>query len=511
MDRITDQKNLVYRTDSLSLAATTTDTVFGVILYDSRVPPDRPNVLLVCTDQQRPDWFGWNDDVPVETPHVDRLAARGVRFENAVCPTPVCNPCRSCLASGMAYDRTGVPNNEVDYDVDRGTLYRRLRDEGDYFVAGTGKFDLTAEYRLGMDGKTGIAEWGFSDAVFTPAKNETVSRVEDADGDPQGPYTNYLATEGLLDVHVEDYRRRRGDALTDGKLVSTFQTPLPEEAYYDEWITRQGIELMDQAPRDRPWFLQVNLQNPHDPWDVTETMHDRFRNPAVDFPEPAGVPDSVEPSVHQEVRRNYGAMVEHLDDCLGALLEALDARNELEDTIVLFTSDHGEMLGDYGQWQKDSPLAPSVNVPLVVAGPGVGARPPVDDPVTILDVYSTVLDYAGIERGSVDSRSMRPFLAGDSDSHRAVVYAGLSTWRMVFDGRFKLLRGYDPELRQGTRYEPRGIEPAEVTRLLYQRDPVLYDMEKEGEPVDVADSHPDVVERLTEELERIRGRPRTFG
>jgi arylsulfatase len=467
---------------------------------------DQPNVLIVCTDQQRYDWLGFNPDLPVETPAVERLADRGRRFTEAVCPTPVCNPCRSSIASGMEYDRSGVPNNEVDYEPDETTLYRRLRDEAGYHVTGCGKFDLTASYGLGMDGVPD-EEWGFSDARFTPAKNETVARVQDNDGEPAGLYTSYLDDEGLLDVHVEDYRRRSGeDALDDGKLVSTFPTEVPDEAYYDEWITREGRGLIDDAPEDRPWFLQVNLQNPHDPWDVTEEMHESFRNPAVELPASTEAPGDVSAETHQEVRRNFAAMVEHLDRCLDRLVDAVEARGELDNTVVVFMSDHGEMLGDYGQWQKDSPLHPSVSVPLAMAGPGIADREPCEAPVSILDLHATVLEYAGLRVGSVDSRSMGPLLRDETDELRDVVYSGLSTWRMVYDGRFKLVRGYDPDRRHGHTYEPRGIEPNEVTRLMRNRDPVLYDMER-GEGENVADGHPGVVDRLTERLHEIRGNP----
>jgi len=471
----------------------------------------RSNVLLVCTDQQRPDWHSTVGG-PAETPAVERLADRGVEFANAVCPTPVCNPSRASLASGYEYDRCGVPNNEVDYPVERGTLYRRLRDEAGYHVAGCGKFDLTASYRLGDDGVPD-EEWGFSDARFTPAKNETVSRVRAAGGEPQDLYTSYLADEGLLDAHVEDYARRSGaDSLDDGKLVATFPTELPDEAYYDQWITRQGRELVEAAPADRPWFVQVNLQNPHDPWDVTERMHAAFRDPDPDvsLPPPTDPGDRVDTDTHQAVRRNYTAMVEHLDDCLATLVAAVEARGELDDTLVVFTSDHGEMLGDHGQWQKDSPLRPSVGVPLVVAGPDVTARERVDAPAATLDLHATVLDYAGVDPGDVDSRSMRPFLSDAGGLPRDVVYAGLSTWRMVFDGRYKLVRGYDPDRRHGADYEPRGVEPAEVTRLLSGRDPVLYDVDA-GEGENVAPAHPEVVDRLTDRLAAVRGRPETEG
>lgn len=200
-----------------------------------------------------------------------------------------------------------------------------------------------------MDGRP-VEKWGFSDGRFTPAKNETVARVEAGGGEPTGLYTSYLAEEGLLDAHVQDYRRRSGeDPLDDGKPVATFPTTVPDEAYYDEWITRQGRQLIEDAPADRPWFLQVNLQNPHDPWDVTEPMHERFRDPSVEFPLPVHSPGDLRDETHQEVRRNYAVMVEHLDRCLDSLVEAVEVRDDREETLVIFTSDHGELLGDYGQ------------------------------------------------------------------------------------------------------------------------------------------------------------------
>jgi len=120
-----------------------------------------------------------------------------------------------------------------------------------------------------------------------------------------------------------------------------------------------------------------------------------------------------------------------------------------------------------------------------------------------LDIHATILDYAGLEPGDIDSRSMRPLLADETDRLRDVVYSGLSTWRMVYDGRFKLVRGFDPDRRDGTEYEPRGIEPNEVSRLTARREPILFDREN-GEGENVADEHPDVVSELTERMEEIR-------
>jgi len=473
----------------------------------------RPNILFLFTDQQRPNWLGTNPDIPISTPNLDALGERGVRFENAVTPSPLCAPARACLATGMEYDRCGVPENWVPFPVDRReeTHFSRLRDEADYHVMGCGKLHL-GEHRFGKakdrslfdwdrTGRNLLEEWGFSDGTFSARKIQSTRVAEGDPPEPGDPYGAYLAENGLLETHVEDYQRR----MNDGIWTATYPTPLPDEAYFDDWITRRGLSLIDDAPRDEPWFLQVNFQNPHHPWDVTETMHDWYRSPDVEFPDPVRCDLDVDRDTHQEIRRNYASMIEHLDMCVGRLINKLIERGELDDTLVVFSSDHGEMLGDYGQWGKHSPLQSSVGVPLIVAGPDVKDRRAFDGPVTTLDLHATFLDVAGLSFDDVDSRSMVPFLSGDTDTHRDVVYSGLSAWRMVFDGRYKLVKGYDPEKRYADESEPQSVDPDRAKRLQHEREIILHDVTRD-ESGNLAESHPDVVEKLSAELDAIRDR-----
>ena len=351
---------------------------------ESRI--SEPNILFLFTDQQRPDWLGTNPEVPVRTSNLDVLANRGTQFTNAVCPSPVCNPSRACIASGMEYDRCGVPANNVDYPLNQLMYQQRLRDQAGYHVMGCGKFDLTYDFPLGLSGSHRIEQWGFSDATFNPALNNTVRRIEkDPNSEPRDPYTKYLEENGLLGEHIQDYQRRR----EEGRWTVTFPTPLSDEAYYDNWITRQGLDLLADAPDDKPWFLQVNFQNPHDPWDITERMHDLYREPDVTFPSPVASDLDISAETHQEVGRNYAAMIEHLDECVGRFLNTLEERGELKEILIVFSSDHGEMLGDHEQWQKLSPLQASVGVPLIIAGPDVVSMPLREPPATILDLHAT--------------------------------------------------------------------------------------------------------------------------
>jgi choline-sulfatase len=159
------------------------------------------------------------------------------------------------------------------------------------------------------------------------------------------------------------------------------------------------------------------------------------------------------------------------------------------------------MLGDHGQWQKQSPLQASIGVPLAMAGPGVAERNLCDDPVTILDLHATFLEVAGAELSNdVDSRSMARYLAGETDPPRDVVFSGLGAWRLVFDGRYKLILGYDPDKRRGgEEWEPWGVDPSESRKIQRDRPPILYDVQT-SESVNVADRHPEIVKRLSESL-----------
>ena len=339
------------------------------------MPDKRPNILFVQTDQQRPEWVEMNPDIPVRTPHLRQLAERGVWLANAICPSPVCAPSRACLVSGQEYDHTRVWGNSTYVPDNMLKYHLRLRDEAGYYVMGAGKHHVgnnqsgsPPALHCGVDGRRGMEAWGFSDAIFNAGLNQATILMRNNEMVPQDAYMAFLHARGLAEDHIADYARRS----REGVWTATFPTTLPDDAYFDTWITNNALTLLDRAPDDRPWYLEVNLQNPHHPWDITESMHRWYREPSVAFPLPVFNTEDIAPETHQEVRRNWAATVEHLDSCLGRLVARVRERGDLDNTIIVFTSDHGEMLGDYDQWQKLSPLQASVGVPLVIAGPGVG-------------------------------------------------------------------------------------------------------------------------------------------
>ena len=437
---------------------------------ESPVKGKRPNILLFLPDQHRFDWLGTNPRLPVRTPNLDGLAKEGVLFSRAFCPSPLCAPSRASLASGRHYDRCGVTNNGQNYPVGQPTFYSLLRESG-YHVAGVGKFDLHKKtLDWGLDGSRLVNEWGFSEGIDNEGKWDAIRSGANV---PKGPYMAYLHRRGLAEIHVADFRKRRSYA-------ATFPTALPEEAYCDNWIGNNGLQMLRRFSRDNPWFLVVNFTGPHGPMDVTKRMHARWQG--VDFPQPNNC-KRFDPPTHVKIRQNYSAMVENIDRWLGIYIEELKQRGEFGNTIIVYSSDHGEMLGDHNRWGKSVPYQPSVGIPMIIWGTS-GVKGVVSDaPVSLTDLAATFLDYANIPRPEyMDSMSLKPLLEGKKESHREYVLSGLNKWRMVFDGQYKLIQTVG-------------------------KSPVLYDLLNDPlENEDVAHQEPDRVQRLAKLIA-----PRTEG
>ncbi len=439
----------------------------------------RPNLLFFFPDQQRPDWLGLGGRglAPLRTPNIDRLARDGVNFTRALVPSPVCAPSRACLASGREYDRCGVRDNRDDYPLDQQTFYGLLRDSG-YHTMGVGKFDLSKNTgNWGIDGANFADDWGFSAQINNCGKGDGMgSYLEDPEG-PKDPYYAYLDSleppQGK--ACAEDFRRRRS-GYPDSWWGDVITSPLGPEAYCDNWIARNGLDLIEAAPEDRPWHLAINFVGPHPPVDITAEMEQRVRG-LGGLGQPYAYEGALTPAEHTATRQNYAAMIENIDTWLGRYLGLLEETGQLENTIVVYSSDHGEMLGDHARWGKSLPYQASAGVPLLAAGPGIRAGYECHLPTTVLDLAATFLDYGGLATpADMDSRSLRPLLEGQSDSHREVVLSGLRDWRLAYDGRYKLVTGFGDE-------------------------DILWDLEADPmETENLIGRQPDVVRRLREHL-----------
>jgi arylsulfatase A-like enzyme len=409
-------------------------------------------------------------------PNLAALAKSGVAFRDAVVASPLCAPSRACLASGREYSRCGVRDNGDDYPVGQTTFYSLLREAG-YHVTACGKMDLhKASYTWGLEGKHLLPEWGFSDGIDNAGK---IDAILSGAKEPKDPYMAFLEREKLRETHIADFHKRTGHA-----YQYTAPTPLPDRSYCDNWIAENGLKLLRAAPKDRPWFLAVNFTGPHPPVDITRSMAHTCRG--RDFPQPNRSTE-FDAATHVAIRQNYTAMVENIDRWLGVYLDELRKSGDFENTLVVYSSDHGEMLGDHDKWGKTLPYHASASVPLVVAGPGVEARGTSDALVNHIDLGATFLECAGTRTPKdMDSRSLWPVLSGKARHHREYVRSALWSWRLVYDGRYKLISGFDPRAK-GHEQPAAGMH---VPDLLFdlQTDPL--------ENTNLAESKVDVVERL---------------
>jgi arylsulfatase A-like enzyme len=455
------------------------------------------NILFLFPDQHRGDWLGFRGTPGVRTPNLDRLAARGVAFSNALTPSPLCSPARACLASGLRYDAQPVRHNQHDYPQSDAppTIYQMLRDAG-YAVLGCGKFDLLKmSMDWGNDGLHGSGEsgrlyrLGFSGGIDSAGKHDGI--IAAGKGKPE-PYQCFLRERGLLDVHLNDFRARTHK--DDACYLNTDPTPLPDDAYCDNWIAENALSLLRSVPAGTPWFLQVNFNGPHEPVDITETMLARWRDAG-----PARAPvgnTQYAPEKHREIRRNYSAMIENIDRQVGCLLDFLQNTGQLDNTFIVYASDHGDMLGDHDKWHKQMPEHPSLSVPLIFAGPGIGPRAAIEQPVDLVDVAVTLLDLAEVKPPvALAGQLLTPWLRGEPVAPDVPFRtAGLGQWRAVFDGRYKYIHNYRPEVRMGdivaTPWNPAAAAPA-----------TLYDLyEDPDETINLAAAQPQQARRLREAL-----------
>jgi len=208
-------------------------------------------------------------------------------------------------------------------------------------------------------------------------------------------------------------------------------------------------------------------------------MRERWKD--VAFPPPYNNQEW-DDQTHQQIRQNYAAMIENIDQHVGEFLAYLQERGEADRTLVVYSSDHGEMLGDHGLWGKSTFFQPALGIPLVVTGPDVQQGRRSDALVMLHDLAATFLDYAeATGLPNVDSQSLRPLLVGQQTTHRQFAIAGLDNWAVIFDGRYKLIQVTDTA-------------------------PMLFDLQTDPlENNNFAPTAPHIVNRLQQMLEQTRG------
>lgn len=409
-----------------------------------------PNVLLLMTDQQRWDAMGCSGDW-VETPSLDRIASEGVQFTNCVTTSPVCIPTRLSLATGLYPHNTGVWNNmKHTMPAETPTWMQAMRDAG---------------YRTSLFGKTHLhphnGDLREREGLMNAYGLDDVNEI----GGPRASASvlSHMTAEweakGLWDGYRADYRERFS---TKPYLVRP--STLGLENYADVYVGQQAKQYLQNYDRQEPWCCWVSFGGPHEPWDTPEpyaSLYDpEAMPPAVPRPSDGERPrghldrlmDRMNPAFEAgeigRLRANYAGNVTLIDAQIGEILDAIAARGELENTVIVHTSDHGEMNGDYGLIYKGNFLNGAVRIPLLVQTPdNTNAGSVCDSPVEWIDIGPTLVEMVG---GKLEHRqfgkSLCPVLTQPETTHRDFAISEIQGEIMLLNREWKTALNTDGEV-----------------------------------------------------------------
>jgi len=395
-----------------------------------------PNILFLFTDQQRPDAIGLANPC-IRTPHIDAIGRKGAYFTQACCNAPVCMPSRHSLFSGLYPSVLGNTCNGIEMPEDVSLFHHYLRNAG-YWTANIGKLHFLNHSN--RDHAQPHPDYGFDLLV----NSDEPGCYEDA-------YIGWVREVAPGEVETcrcssppvcEGERWELEPRETD----EPYAFRGPEGLTHSAFVAERSIQAIREAPKDRPWFVCAGFYAPHAPVNPPGGLWDSYDPDELPLPawaeglRPQGKEEGPRGKTEEEWRRilaAYYALVTHVDEQVGKLLDFIRESGKEEETLIVFTSDHGEYLGDYGRVQKGPPGNDCImRVPLVVQGPGVARNVRPDKPVELVDLAPTFLDFAGVGLPEAfQGKSLRPLLEGRQNWDRKSCYQEFekedNSWRTV--------------------------------------------------------------------------------
>ncbi len=407
----------------------------------------KPNILLVMADQLTAGVLPAYGNKVAKTPHIDALCAQGTVFGNTYCPFPICAPSRAAMLTGQRATKVGAFDNGADFPSSTPTLMHHLRIEG-YRTILAGKMHFVGPDQLHGYEERVTTDIYPSDFTWTP------------DWQRPGPPVSG-ARMSLLGV------------VEAGLCARSLQIDYDEEVAYA--AERKLFDLARDQDK-RPFFMTVSFTHPHNPFVTTRDYWDRYDPAEIDMPAVGPIPfdrqdgrskrhylltrcdeHDITHDRLRNARHAHCAMTSYIDDKLGKLMATLKAAGLAEDTIVIFTSDHGEMLGERGMWFKMCLFEGSVRVPMIIAGPGWPQGTTRAENISLLDLAPTILaQAAGEPRATAfEGRDLLPLARGEApdwpqDVHCEYTAEGCDEpWLMLRRGSRKIIRSetHGPQLR----------------------------------------------------------------
>jgi choline-sulfatase len=348
--------------------------------------------------------LGANGHPLAKTPNLDRLAAAGVNFQNAYCGNPVCAPGRASLMTGKFGSDVGAYCNSTPFDGQGPTWGTRLRDAG-YDCWATGKMDLAEGADLGFR-EAGTAHGHSTDPDITSLFRAPV-----------------CFRPGERDVVNGSFSDR----------------PSPDQPKVDKALHFLRNESKSSG---KPWCAYIGLSKPHPRWNAAAKYREMY--PVASMPLPTwpegylerrhlafqalanfkNIQVPIPPERVRRARAAYFACVTEVDELIGSILAELDRTGQRENTVIVYTSDHGEMLGDHGLWLKNVLLENAARIPMIIAGPGLPKGKTIATAVSHVDLVATMLDLAGADRrGGLRGHSLVPMARGESGPHPGFAFS----------------------------------------------------------------------------------------
>ncbi len=406
------------------------------------------NVIIMLADQLRADCLGCYDNARIRTPHIDDLARSGTRFAAAFAQHPQCVPSRAALLTGRYPHENGSISNHCamgEHEVTLGEYYKR---QG-YRSIGVGKLHIYGHHE-----RRGFTETMLCGGQQSDATTPDVLRED---------YKQWLKENGYWEDAVKAYAIHGTEEYWRNFRANV--NPMPVEAYIDTWVGDRAVEYIEQQSPDQPFFMFVGFANPHIPFDAPEPYASMYDPKDVPVPETFPWDLDNKPPQHIGHKRHarkenfeqldeerlrkvialYYGSITLVDDQVGKVLSALESHGLAENTVIVFVSDHGELLGHYGMLIKSVDKYPllydvGIRVPLIVREPGAEAARVVGQPVELVDLAPTLMECTGLRpTPEMQGESFHAVLRGEPWEPKEFVFSETGAVKSLRNTEYKLV------------------------------------------------------------------------
>ncbi len=475
----------------------------------------KKNLLFIITDQQQYKALSIAGNTVLQTPNLDRLAKSGAYFTNAYTPCAVCGPARSSILTGHTVENTGVNTNDKTYYYDEEAVmnmptFDELLTENGYHCEYYGKWHSITSHtkvyknpKLASSAGKSVFAHGGQNFVFMDYLNKVFPKRELKDGELYDTMSDRPYRKDPLDTHydmsIEDFDKEKPNRIQPdlhGELM------VPKEHTLTAYQAKETIEAIERL-KDRPFSITCSFHFPHAPMLPPAPYYGMY--PSSEMQPPTSIHDTMDNSPYQRANgrlnspeyadaekikymiSNYYGLIKEIDDWVGQILATLDKNDLTDNTLVIFTSDHGEMLGAHGMREKNVFYEESAHIPLMVRFPGeIKEETVVDAYVSLVDMFPTILDYLKIKEQPSNGVSLRGLVEGTDSVHGKYVvtewnYRGdvAPNYMVVKDG-WKLMVPYSKESKVLNAMYNLNDDPHEMNNLL-GNNPARHDYEQKVE------------------------------